>query len=129
MISTRQNLVLTCWQALYQQGNPFELYYKSKGEKCVLKKGLKALEELTLMREKFVRQIPPSKKADIWGFSGSCSDDFSSRSSGRSQPGGGRNTAKTLSELVIHESKNSASSGLRLSSAIAPARQNQFNSS
>jgi hypothetical protein len=67
MISTRQNLVLTCWQALYQQGNPFELYYKSKGEKCVLKKGLKALEELTLMRENFVRQIPPSKKAHIWG--------------------------------------------------------------
>jgi hypothetical protein len=45
------------------------------------------------------------------------------------QSRGGRNTAKTLSELVIHDSKNSASSGLRLSSAIAPARQNQFNNS
>ena len=44
-------------------------------------------------------------------------------------PGGGRNTAKTLSEFVIHDSKNTVSSGLRLSSAIAPARQNQLSSS
>src|SRR5688572_18278107 len=43
----------------------------------------------------------------------------------RFQADGGRKTAKTLSELVIHDSKNSASSALRLSSAIAPARQNQ----
>jgi hypothetical protein len=44
-------------------------------------------------------------------------------------PGGGLNTAKTLSEFVIHDSKNTASSGFRLSSAIAPARQNQLSSS
>src|SRR4029453_11224443 len=53
-----------------------------------------------------------------------------SRYLGFSSPlSGGRNTAKTLSELVIHDSRNSASSGFRLSSAMAPARQNQFKSS
>ena len=41
----------------------------------------------------------------------------------------GRNTANTLSEFEIHDSKNTASSGFRLSSAIAPARQNQLRSS
>src|SRR5215211_1931472 len=41
----------------------------------------------------------------------------------------GRNAAKTLSELVIHDSRNTVWSGLRSSSAIAPARQNQFSSS
>ena len=43
--------------------------------------------------------------------------------------GYGRNTANTLSEFEIHDSRNTASSGLRPSSAIAPARQNQFSSS
>jgi hypothetical protein len=47
----------------------------------------------------------------------------------RSQRSGGENTAKTLSELEIHDSRNTALSGFRLSSAIAPARQNQFRSS
>ena len=47
----------------------------------------------------------------------------------RFQRGGGENTAKTLSELEIHDSRNTALSGFRLSSAIAPARQNQFRSS
>jgi len=42
---------------------------------------------------------------------------------------GGLNTANTLSEFVIHDSKNTDSSGLRLSSAIAPAKQNQLSSS
>jgi len=37
------------------------------------------------------------------------------------QRSGGENTAKTLSELVIHDSRNTALSGFRLSSAIAPA--------
>src|SRR6266508_5021986 len=46
-----------------------------------------------------------------------------------SQRSGGENTAKTLSELVTHDSRNTAWSGLRSSSAIAPAKQNQFNSS
>jgi hypothetical protein len=44
-------------------------------------------------------------------------------------PDGGRNTANTLSEFVIHDSRNTASSGFRSSSAIAPARQNQLISS
>src|SRR5262245_49242240 len=41
----------------------------------------------------------------------------------------GLKTANTLSEFEIHDSRKTDSSGLRRSSAIAPARQNQFNSS
>src|SRR6266850_667864 len=41
----------------------------------------------------------------------------------------GLNTANTLSEFEIHDSRNTDSSGLRRSSAIAPTRQNQFKSS
>src|SRR5262249_49030233 len=41
----------------------------------------------------------------------------------------GRNTANTLSEFEIQDSRKARSSGLRPSSAIAPARQNQFKSS
>src|SRR5206468_55384 len=43
--------------------------------------------------------------------------------------GYGRKIANTLSEFVIHDSRKTASSGFRPSSAIAPARQNQFKSS
>ena len=67
----RQNLVLDMLASLVPTRGPFNLYYKSKGEKCVLKKGLNALEELTLMREKFVRQFPPRQEGRYLGGSGS----------------------------------------------------------
>ena len=125
----RQNLVLDMLASLVPTREPLRIVLQIKGREVCLEKGTKSFGGIDLNEREVCPANSPQQEGRYLGGSGSCSEDFSSRSSGPSQASGGRNTAKTLSELVIHESKNSASSGLRLSSAIAPARQNQFNSS